>query len=329
MKATDRTNDLSSSSSSTSRKAATLIDSENDESGGEYGSNADEEEEEEEVEEVDDEEEEEKDKFVEIIYCHGIDKLCAWTRRGRIYFVPNGLEENGVIQLASGGDALATLLNGTETADEPWMRRVDSTIAASSTTLQADTVDTLHGLIGFDTAKVNFSAKFPVNWTPVLNEQHQQRKHPQHIHAESVNFTKCWKHNVSANGGSGAATTTINNASSMLFPGQQQQLFDDFNIEIYLNKPVQIACIQLKVKFSKWLSINSNYELRLFKQNKLANNGGLNSADLQSVDNGIDFNLKSRHELIFGPVNLRDYLDLTNSKTYMITICSSKLYETL
>jgi hypothetical protein len=43
-----------------------------------------------ELEKKDDEEE--SDKFVQMIYCHGIDKICAWTRKGKIYFLSTRLE---------------------------------------------------------------------------------------------------------------------------------------------------------------------------------------------------------------------------------------------
>lgn len=144
----------------------------------------------------------------------------------------------------------------------------------------------------------------------MLNEQHQQRKHPQHIHAESINFTKCWKYVSSTNG---AGNSGLNSN------GQPE----DLNIEIYANKPLQIGAIQLKLKFNKWLSVGTNYELKLYRQRRA---GGVEKE--QSVDSVIDFNLDNRRELIYGPVNIRDYLDLTNSKTYTITICSSQLYET-
>ena len=32
--------------------------------------------------------------------------------------------------------------------------------------------------------------------------------------------------------------------------------------------------------------------------------------------------------LLFGPVDVREFLDASHSKTYTITVCSSKLYET-
>lgn len=55
-------------------------------------------------------------------------------------------------------------------------------------------ISALHNLIHFETAKTNFTAKLPACWQPILSEQHQQRKHPQHILAEQVNLTKSWKY---------------------------------------------------------------------------------------------------------------------------------------
>lgn len=41
---------------------------------------------------------------------------------------------------------------------------------------------------------------------------------------------------------------------------------EELNVEIYLNKPVQIGCVQLKLKFNRELS--APYELRLFRPKK-------------------------------------------------------------
>lgn len=45
-------------------------------------------------------------------------------------------------------------------------------------------------------------------------------------------------------------------------------------------------------------------------------------------NNGIIFSLSEKNELIYGPVDMRDYLDQSNFKTYTMTLCSPKLYET-
>lgn len=38
--------------------------------------------------------------------------------------------------------------------------------------------------------------------------------------------------------------------------------------------------------------------------------------------------MSEKNELIYGPIDVRDYLDASNFKTYTMTICSPKLYET-
>ena len=55
---------------------------------------------------------------------------------------------------------------------------------------------------------------------------------------------------------------------------------ENSTIEIYLNKPMQIGCFQVKLKFNKELA--SPFELRLFKQKK-------NFDTNKGVDNKIDF----------------------------------------
>jgi hypothetical protein len=124
----------------------------------------------------------------------------------------------------------------------------------------------LHKLIYFEPTKINFSAKFPSCWTPIAPEQHQQRQHPQHMLAESVNHTKTWKY--ANNCGSTSANT----------------IHDDVLIEIYLNKPIHIGYIQIKLKFNK--EINFPYELRLFRQKRTSESFILTAAN---VDSKIDF----------------------------------------
>ena len=112
------------------------------------------------------------------------------------------------------------------------------------------------------------------------------------------------------------------------FSSSSQTNFSDFTIEIYLNKPIQIGCIQLKLKFSK--DLTQPLELRLFKQKRLFESPGGTfpskmAADSASKSSAIDSN---KHELLFGPADVRDYLDLSWTRTYYVTICSSKLVET-
>jgi hypothetical protein len=63
---------------------------------------------------------------------------------------------------------------------------------------------------------------------------------------------------------------------------------DNFMIEIYLNKPIQIGCFQVKLRFNR--DLTTPYELRLFKQKKHFDTNGF-GAGIQptNVDNKIDF----------------------------------------
>ena len=120
----------------------------------------------------------------------------------------------------------------------------------------------MHNLIGFEATKLNFTAKFPACWTPISSEQHQQRKHPQHLLSEPINFTKSWKFTSSST----------------------NSLHDDVLIEIYLNKAIHIGCMQIKIKFNKELNIP--YELRLFRQRKTSEPMAQANSN---VDSKIDF----------------------------------------
>jgi hypothetical protein len=83
--------------------------------------------------------------------------------------------------------------------------------------------------------------------------------------AEPTNHTKSWKYTNSS---------SSSNSNSNL-------LHDDILIEIYLNKPIHIGCMQIKLKFNKELNIP--YELRLFRQRKPT------ESQINNVDSKIDF----------------------------------------
>ena len=151
----------------------------------------------------------------------------------------------------------------------------------------------LHGLTYFESSKMSFSAKLPPGWAPILADQNQQRKHPQHLLAETVNHTKSWRY----------ITKNIKYLFQILrscrqffcFSFNEFVLFliksstspetglDSFTAEIYLNKPVQVGCVQIKLKFNK--ELNCSYELRLYKQKKSPD--GLSAT--KSVDSKVDF----------------------------------------
>lgn len=90
-----------------------------------------------------------------------------------------------------------------------------------------------------------------------------------------------------------------------------------------MNKPIQIGCFQLKLKFNKELT--KPFEIRLYKQKKNFEK----TTKVKSIENTIDFfNSHDKQELLFGPVDISEFLDLSNPKTYVITISSDKLLET-
>lgn len=207
------------------------------------------------------------DRFVHMIYCYGIDKICAITRRGQIYFISTRvfpLVNQATLDEISGSLNLAEL-------------SLSKKLLVDAPLDVAATLTTLHSLIGFDTAKTNFSAKLPTSWTPILSDQQQQSKHPQHIHSESVNLTKSWKFINTSSGVTVAAAAAA--AKSRI-----ADKHDDLNVEIYLNKPVQVGCIQLKLKFSRELV--APYELRLFRPKKSNESSNTTSKPVHST---IDF----------------------------------------
>ena len=77
----------------------------------------------------------------------------------------------------------------------------------------------------------------------------------------------------------------------------------------------------MKLKFNKELT--TPIEIRLYKQKKSQ------PSTSGAIDKKIDFfNVSDKHELLYGPVDISEFLDLSCSKTYAITISSDKLLET-
>lgn len=98
---------------------------------------------------------------------------------------------------------------------------------------------------------------------------------------------------------------------------------ENYTIEVYLNKPIQIGCFQVKLKFNKELT--TPIEIRLYKQKK----NQTPSMSSSACDKKIDFfSPTDKYELLYGPVDISEFLDLSCSKTYAITISSDKLLET-
>ena len=181
------------------------------------------------------------DTFTQMTYCYGIDKICGVTRTGKIFFISTRIYP---IVSQSVLDEMTGVSNLNETSLSAKNLLVDSDLAQ-----QPASIASLHRLISYDLAKVNFSAKFPINWSPVLSEQHQHLKHPQHIHSESINFTKHWKNMTNSTQAVSSASKL--NVSKLSYPKTNA---DDLIVEVYLNKPIQVGCIQIKLKFNKELT---------------------------------------------------------------------------
>ncbi len=122
-------------------------------------------------------------KFVSIIYCYGIDKICAYTRTNRVFFIPTHV--NPIVNQSILDEVSGTInLNDISSLKELLVNQPLSVASLSS----------LHSLTFFDTNKINFSAKLPSGWMPVISDQNLQRKHPQHIHGETNSYSKSWRY---------------------------------------------------------------------------------------------------------------------------------------
>jgi hypothetical protein len=122
-------------------------------------------------------------KFVYMTYCYGIDKICAYTKTNKIFFISthvNPIINQSILDEVSGTINLNEISNNKD--------------LLINSPLDSQNLSSLHNLLYFETSKINFSAKLPAGWTPILSDQNLQRKHPQHIHGETNNYSKSWRY---------------------------------------------------------------------------------------------------------------------------------------
>ncbi len=74
-------------------------------------------------------------------------------------------------------------------------------------------------------------------------------------------------------------------------------MMDNFTVEIFLNKPIQVGCIQLKLKFSKELV--TPLEVRLYKQKKTFDTE--KSSKSLDLDHILFVNSDSLYKFVFRP----------------------------
>lgn len=109
-----------------------------------------------------------------------------------------------------------------------------------------------------------------------------------------MNLSKSWKFinisNINTGGSSSAQHILKSRATGASFGGgswsggggsNANGGVEELNVEIYLNKPVQIGCVQLKLKFNRELS--APYELRLFRPKK-SNEFSVMSSSSKPID---------------------------------------------
>ncbi len=122
-------------------------------------------------------------KFVSMAYCYGIDKICAYTRTNRVFFIATHVSP--IVKQSILDEVSGTInLNDMSGRQELLVNQA----------LSAGSLSALHGLTFFEANKTNFSGKLPSGWMPVISDQNLQRKHPQHIHGETNSYSKSWRY---------------------------------------------------------------------------------------------------------------------------------------
>ena len=107
-------------------------------------------------------------------------------------------------------------------------------------------------------------------------------------------------------------------------PSQQATtITSDLNVEVYVNKPIQLGCIQLELKLAHELDPFSTHTLSVLDSAKGQHRHSSSTASSSSAT----CSMGDDEHYLYGPCDLAEFVDASRTNTYVITICSSRAYE--
>ncbi|XP_052766452.1 baculoviral IAP repeat-containing protein 6-like isoform X2 [Mya arenaria] len=276
-----------------------------------------------------------EEKFVDVTFCSGIDRLCACTSHGKLYFyqvsedVPDQSDsavEGDLTPTSDMPDPLGTC-EGSRSDDPNQSPRNSVSEMLAKQQVSFESLSQLYQLTQFENLMPRFTATVPPCWTEMQQEQ-QQRRHPQHLQhqGEATQHTRTFK----------------------LQP--DSTTWDEHLFEIVLPRVCCVGHLDVKFTINPLCPLTPDIQMTLLKQN-INSIGRQSKSDSTPVDSKINFHIspppaaqeaansaeaavnnvldpqfleKHHAEIVCGPVNISDCLDLSGNGG-LVTLTSPQL----
>ncbi|XP_053375851.1 baculoviral IAP repeat-containing protein 6-like isoform X2 [Mercenaria mercenaria] len=284
------------------------------------------------------------DKFIDVTFCSGIDRLCLCSSQGKLFFyqlsedVPD--QSDSVIEgeLTPVAEFPDSVFTGDAVRPEEGPEqspRASSSDLLAKQPLTFESLSHVHNLIQFENLMPRFTATVPPCWTEIQQEQ-QQRRHPQHLQhqGEATQHTRTWKLQPDSN------------------------TWDEHLLEIVLPRVCCVGHVDVKFSISSLCPLTPTIQMTLLKQNINAIGRQPRTgpeASSTPVDSKINFNINQTYnsdesdsstssgttpvinnvrdpqfleshnaEILCGPVSISDCLDLSGNSG-LVSLTSPQL----
>ncbi|XP_035734374.1 baculoviral IAP repeat-containing protein 6-like isoform X2 [Vespa mandarinia] len=249
-------------------------------------------------------------KFISVAYCNSLERLCACTDDGALYFFVTSEEESYTEEKEDIEDVNMVIEEG--------CTNVQDSIIAHRPNLSYTDLRSLHELTRFDRHSPAYGATVPPCWSEIMQAQ-RQRRHPQHHQSEDQNHTRTWRLQNDT-------TTWDEHVFELTLPRSAAENIG--HIDVHFN--LQSFCQELPI-----------IQVTLLKQN--IRRIGHQKSPLTPVDERIDFNINNepkgenpvitdeyqrQHntEILCGPIDLHHCMDLS-CRSGCVTLTSPKLFH--
>lgn len=246
-------------------------------------------------------------KFISAAYCNSLERLCAATNNGSLHFYALNDVESDLIEDHEEED-ICTLSEGVNS--NIFKPDLDPFSKIDFTSLSMQDLRHLHSLCLFEPLSAAYCIVVPPCWSEMQQVQ-RQRRHPQYT-AGDEQHTRTWRLQTD--------TTT----------------WDEHIFEITLPNPTLIGHMDIHFSLHNQHAVPPHVEITLLKQNTT----GIGHRIFQ-VDEGVSFDFLQRNQnpvtsqeylrshnadIIAGPINLADCIDLTEQSGCVI-LTSPKLFK--
>ncbi|KAL4237916.1 Baculoviral IAP repeat-containing protein 6 [Mactra antiquata] len=284
------------------------------------------------------------DKFIDVTFCSGIDRLCLCSSQGKLYFYQISEEIPDQSDSIIDGDLTPTIdladpgltsdsIHGDDSVDQSPKSSSSELLAKQSLTFES--LNHVYNLIKFENLMPRFTATVPPCWTEMQQEQ-QQRRHPQHLQhqGEATQHTRSWKLQSDSN------------------------TWDEHLFEIVLPRVCCVGHVDVKFSIYPWCPLTPNIQITLLKQNISAigrqtksgpeaastpvdskinfclgqayksddSDAPCSSTTVHVINNVLDPQFLESHnaEILCGPIDISDCLDLSGNSG-LVSLTSPQL----